>query len=49
MLLDENSDTRGMEVPDPYWGGEEGFEHVYQLVLAACTKLADKIESGEYS
>lgn len=24
--------TTGGEVPDPYYGGDEGFEHVYQLV-----------------
>ena len=49
LLLDENSRTKGMEVPDPYFGGDEGFEDVYKLVSNACNSIADKIESGEYS
>jgi len=34
------SDT---EVPDPYYGGEEGFENVYQMLWKACSKIADSI------
>jgi protein-tyrosine phosphatase len=32
-------DPAGMDVPDPYFGGEQGFEHVLDLVEAACTGL----------
>ncbi|HRD40706.1 MAG TPA: low molecular weight phosphotyrosine protein phosphatase, partial [Bacteroidia bacterium] len=28
-----------LEVPDPYYGGEEGFEHVFNLVWNASEKL----------
>lgn len=31
-LLDNNNES---EVPDPYFGGDAGFEHVYNLVDAA--------------
>jgi protein-tyrosine phosphatase len=31
---------KNMEVPDPYYGGEEGFEQVFQLIKKACYKLA---------
>lgn len=31
-------------VPDPYYGGNEGFEHVYQLIHEACQKFLDNIE-----
>ena len=31
-------------VPDPYYGGDEGFEHVYQLLLKACQNFLDSIE-----
>ena len=27
------------EVPDPYYGGPEGFDHVFDVCLAACTGL----------
>jgi protein-tyrosine phosphatase len=29
-----------IEVPDPYYGGKEGFELVYQLLEKACQKIA---------
>jgi len=29
----------GLDVPDPYSGGADGFEHVYQMLHAACTGL----------
>ena len=32
------------EVPDPYYGGEQGFEHVLDLVESACEGLLEDIE-----
>lgn len=32
------------EVPDPYYGGADGFEHVLDLVEDACEGLLDEIE-----
>ena len=31
-------------VPDPYYGGDEGFEHVYELLHKACQNFLDNIE-----
>ncbi|MGB1416190.1 MAG: low molecular weight protein-tyrosine-phosphatase [Synechococcus sp.] len=31
------------EVPDPYYGGEAGFEHVLDLLEDACANLLDQI------
>ena len=31
------------EVPDPYYGGDEGFEHVLDLLDDACTALLDEL------
>lgn len=28
-----------LDVPDPYYGGPDGFEHVLDLVVSACTAL----------
>jgi protein-tyrosine phosphatase len=33
------------EVPDPYYGGEAGFEHVLDLLEDACTGLLDHVRS----
>lgn len=37
----KHSDT---EVPDPYYGGPEGFEHVLDLLEDACEGLLEKIK-----
>lgn len=42
-LLLEEIDIEDKEVPDPYYGGEQGFEHVYKLIDMACTAIADKL------
>jgi protein-tyrosine phosphatase len=34
-------------VPDPYYGGIEGFENVYQIVLRSCKGLLEALENGE--
>lgn len=31
------------EVPDPYHGGEDGFEDVYQMIDLACEAIAKKL------
>jgi len=33
------------EVPDPYYGGEAGFEHVLDLLEDACGNLLDELSS----
>jgi len=38
LLIPEN------EVPDPYYGGEEGFEYCYQLIYNACRKRLQTLE-----
>lgn len=37
LLLDE------ADVPDPYYGGERGFEDVLDLVTEACERLLDEV------
>jgi protein-tyrosine phosphatase len=32
-----------LDVPDPYYGGPSGFEHVLDLVRAACVGLLDEV------
>ncbi len=33
-----------LEVPDPYYGGSDGFEHVLDICEAACRGLLDELE-----
>jgi protein-tyrosine phosphatase len=35
-----------LDVPDPYYGGKDGFEQVYDLVHAACAGLLEGIRAG---
>ncbi len=35
-----------LDVPDPYYGGERGFEHVLDLVGAACRGLLDELKAA---
>ncbi len=35
-----------LDVPDPYYGGEQGFEEVLDLVQAACEGLLEQIRTG---
>ncbi len=43
LLLNESFPGEDREVPDPYYGGKEGFETIYQLIDAACDRIAVKI------
>ena len=39
-------DNKGdFEVPDPYYGGEKGFELVYQMVARTCPKILEHLKS----
>lgn len=42
FLKYSSSDER--EVPDPYYGGPEGFDHVLDLVEDACEGLLQRIQ-----
>lgn len=42
-LLLEEIDLDIDEVPDPYYGGADGFEEVYQMVDKACEAIAKKL------
>lgn len=48
MILNESYPGKNMSVPDPYYGGDQGFIHVYELLNDACEVVAQKIMNGEY-
>ncbi|MDT8997835.1 low molecular weight protein-tyrosine-phosphatase [Paucibacter sp. APW11] len=44
LLLEHARQTGLRDVPDPYYGGPEGFEQVLDLVEAACEPLAQHLK-----
>ncbi len=34
-----------LEVPDPYYGGDKGFENVYQMVERTCPKVLEHLKT----
>ncbi|SEB53977.1 protein-tyrosine phosphatase [Tenacibaculum sp. MAR_2009_124] len=43
LILKEISTNNIMNVPDPYYGGDQGFENVYNMLDEACDVIASKI------
>jgi len=42
IILNESNPGSNQAVPDPYYGGDDGFETVYQLLDYACDKIIEK-------
>ena len=45
LIMDYAPSHAQREVPDPYFGGDEGFVEVYEMLTVACTKL---INDGQH-
>lgn len=46
LLLEYDPRGRLRDVPDPYYGGAEGFDQVFRLVDAACEALLAKLTAA---
>ena len=44
LMMDYAPEHPLREVPDPWYGGTEGFEEVYDMLHTACTNLLDEID-----
>jgi protein-tyrosine phosphatase len=44
LILNEIDANLNLNVPDPYYGGNDGFENVYQMLDEACEIIASKIK-----
>jgi protein-tyrosine phosphatase len=49
MLMDYAPVFRTREVPDPYYGGETGFERVFDMVEAAAAGLLDELRRRHFT
>ncbi|MBL4707624.1 MAG: low molecular weight phosphotyrosine protein phosphatase [Flavobacteriales bacterium] len=45
LILNLTYPNDNMSVPDPYYGGEDGFENVYRLLDAACDVIIDQLKN----
>lgn len=43
MILNISHPGKNMSVPDPYFGGSNGFEHVYRMLDEACGTIAENL------
>jgi protein-tyrosine phosphatase len=44
LILNESSPGQNKAVPDPYYGGDQGFENVFNLLDEACELVKNKLE-----
>lgn len=47
LILNYTQPGLDLEVPDPYHGGPDGFEHVFHLLEAACQRMIEDLAEGE--
>lgn len=46
MMRDYDPRARDADVPDPYYGGQDGFERVYRILARSCRGLLDELSDG---
>lgn len=44
LILNEIFPNENVDVPDPYYGGQEGFENVFDMLDQACEEIARKLK-----
>jgi protein-tyrosine phosphatase len=48
LILEEVQNSPVSEVPDPYYGENDGFSHVFELLDNAWTVIAERIKQNAY-
>lgn len=43
LILDEIFPDENVDVPDPYYGGDQGFENVFQMLDQACENIVRRL------
>ena len=44
LILNELFPNENVDVPDPYYGGQDGFENVFDMLNEACDVIAGKLK-----
>jgi protein-tyrosine phosphatase len=47
LFLNELYPGKNMDVPDPWYGEEDGYHEVYKLIDAACDKIIEKYGTNQ--
>jgi protein-tyrosine phosphatase len=42
-MRDFDEPGSGDDVPDPYYGGEDGFEHIFAMLSTCCRNLLNAL------
>jgi protein-tyrosine phosphatase len=45
MIMKETHPNENRSVPDPYYGGKDGFDNVFEMLDKACEKIASDLAS----
>jgi protein-tyrosine phosphatase len=45
LILNESHPNKDLEVPDPYYGGDSGFDNVFKMLNEACNVIATKLNN----
>ncbi len=48
LLLNELFENENVDVPDPYYGNEEGFDQVFKLLDEACSLISKKLSNNKF-
>ncbi|MEM9374326.1 MAG: low molecular weight protein-tyrosine-phosphatase [Planctomycetota bacterium] len=46
LMLDFHPEPPTREVPDPYYGGPDGFDKVYDMLTVSCDAMLDRLSSN---
>ncbi len=44
LILNEITPNENLEVPDPYYGGNDGFELIYKMLNEACDSISKRLK-----
>lgn len=47
LFLDSTENLKNSEVPDPYWGDMNDFEHVFQLIDKGCDAILNQLKANK--
>ena len=44
LMREYDADNKGADVPDPYFGGADGFQHVFEILDRSCKTLFEELK-----
>jgi len=49
LFMDELNPGKNLSVPDPWYGSEEGFQPVFELIEKVCDEIIRKAKTGHFT